>query len=192
MKKYILISFLFLSLQFWGQQAQNDITSNLDKGHFLIGLSSSNFNFQHILNSDETGEKGQTFYSGDLSALYLASKNFGIGAFVSYRYNDFLEFYNAKRYYMVIGPQLRVYLNSKSKIAPFIEAGGGYIDFLKVDTDGYLFNATLGSSFFLNKNIAVDAGINYMHSSTKSKFMQQETSSSTNGFGFQLGFSLFL
>ena len=196
MKKYIFISILFLSVNLWAQESQGNIQANL-KGHFLVGLSSSNFSFQYILNSDESGQKGESFYSGDLNAMYLASKNFGVGAFVSYRYNDFLEFNYDKRYYLVIGPQMRVYFNSKNKIIPFIEVGGGYLDFLKLDADGFLFNAALGSSFFLNKNVAVDAGIIYTHSNVTynnvpSGYHTQSGSISTNGFGLQLGFSLVL
>ncbi len=195
MKKYIFISFSLLSLTLWGQASQDNIQANL-KGHFLVGLSSSNFNFQYILNSDESGQKGESFFSGDLNAMYLTSNNFGIGAFVSYRYNDFLEFNYDKRYYLVIGPQMRYYFNSKNKIIPFFEAGVGYVDFLKLDADGFLFNAALGSSFFLNKNIAVDAGIIYTHSNVtynvSSGYYTLSGSVSTNGFGLQLGFSLVL
>ncbi len=195
MKKYIFISFLFLSITLWGQKAQDNIQDNL-KGHFLVGLSSSGFNFQYIFNSDDTGQKGESFFSGDLNAMYLTSKKFGIGAFVSYRYNDFLEFNYDKRYYLVVGPQMRYYFNSKNKIIPFIEAGVGYLDFLKLDADGFMVNATLGSSFFLNKNVSVDAGIIYTHSNVTynvpSNSYMQSGSVSTNGFGLQLGFSLVL
>ena len=195
MKKYIFISILFLSINLWAQKTQDNIQANL-KGQFLVGLSSSNFSFQYILNSDESGQKGESFFSGDINAMYLTSKNFGIGAFVSYRYNDFLEFNYDKRYYLVIGPQMRYYFNSKTKIIPFIEVGGGYVDFLKLDADGFMFNAALGSSFFLNKNVSVDAGIIFVHSNITyndlSRYYVQSRSVSTNGFGLQLGFSLVL
>ena len=89
-----------------------------------------------------------------------------------------------------------MYFNSKSKTIPFLEVGGGYINFLKIDTDGFLFSTTLGSSFFLNKNIAIDAGINFTHSNYNyiNPLVNFDTSSSisTNSFGFLLGLSLIL
>ncbi len=196
MKQYTYTIVLFLSVQLWAQEAPNNVPDNLSKGHFLIGLSSTNFNIQYILDSDEPGQKGESFFSGDLSALYLTSKNFGVGAFIGYRYNDFLELNHDKRYYLVIGPQLRVYFNSKGKIVPFFEAGAGYLDFLRLDANGFMFNAALGSSFFLNKYVALDAGLNFTHLNTTYNVPPNNNSPTgsvtTNGFGLELGLSLFL
>ncbi len=196
MKKYIFITFFLTISQLWSQNSQKKPNNQLKKGHLMIGLSSSNFQFQYILDSNEQGQKGKGFFSGDINAFYLVTKNLGIGAFISYRHNDFSELRYDKRYYTVIGPQLRVYFNTKNKIAPFFETGYGYIDFPKIEANGFLFNTTLGSSFFINNNVAVDAGISYIYSKVSSTshlmYVSQTVITASNGFGFHLGFNLFL
>jgi len=182
MKKYIIFLLLFSGFNLMAQKTENSYPENIRQGKFLIGLGTNNLNLNIPM------EKNQdTNTSINIDAMYFVRDGLALGVFSSY--NSSFNF--DTRPYFIIGPQARFYLSKNGPFVPYLEITGGYFTYTGKYYGDYtlpnaiLFSSALGGSFLINKNVSLDAGLQYMH-------MIFNSDSSTDTYGLTFGFSLFL
>ena len=183
MKKYIILILLFSVFNIIAQETENTYPENIRQGKFLLGLGTNNVNLNVPM------EKNQdTNINLNIDALYFLGNGFALGIFTSYN-----SLFSMKtRPYFIIGPQAKIYVSKKGPFVPYLEIAGGYLTFPGVynihefvPPDATIFSGGLGGSYLINKNVSMDAGLQYTH-------MSFESDTSANTYGLTVGFSLFL
>ena len=157
---------LLFSLAFLGVAAQETSStnfSNLDKGHISFGLSSNSLGMSRSSlswGSNSSTTKMTTINLG-FDAGYFVMKSLQVGIYSGIDLSNYKDVSNMKHF--GFGTKINYYFTSGSQFAPFVSVSGGYIrdNFFGFETNGYAWRLGPGLSYFANKNIAIQALLQY-------------------------------
>lgn len=198
-KKQILPILCFLFTLFFPDSKAQDSTKHdaityLDKGNWLLGgnLSYLNITTTYSVNSgygggytSGTSSSTEGVFLGSISAAKMLNSYFAIGGKVTY-------INSSGKDASFLGPTLRVYINNAGKrILPFLL---GELNFSTKQGYSTNYNAGLGLSCFLNKQVSFDVTATYGNKfSINEVYQSQNTTIQSFGiFALQVGLQVFL
>ncbi len=207
MKNYLVfIVFIIFCLPVFAQTG---------KGNFaLSGKTDLSFLFSKTTigtDSIETGKIKSNQYGFTLGAGYFIADNFsaGISGTWSYNYTETetlsgqtFRTANIIQSYTIL-PQVAYYFAVSGKLKPVLAAGVGYAWVEERDSrimennnklysfSGVSYVGSAGASYFINKSISIDLGLQYSHNRLKDK-LQPNVMHKENIIAAKLGVSVFL
>lgn len=181
------------------------LTGQIRKGTICIGgtttiqtgMAGNSYNYDGKLLFDSQ----QSFFAITPSAGYFVIDNLASGLIASFLYNSQTTSSDVKivESSFHIGPYVKYYFET-GNIKPFAYIDGGYASKNELSREGdqgqreysgYRISAGGGASWFINKNFSFDALLLYQRLGL-SYLNDNKLTSTSNGFLFQLGISIYL
>lgn len=191
MKKRIMM-LVIGSLYFFNVSAQTE------KGRFAFsGKTDMSVMFgKTTLLVDSTSAEKQNFkaFNANIGFAYFVANNLAIGLSGSFQYkrvdadNGYLQNYVAG-----VLPTITYFLPLKGKLKPNISAGADYLWFFTpaLDAEGISLNVAPGVSYFVNRNISLDLGVQYSHNNLKNKYPNSDNTYQQQTLGLLAGLSIY-
>lgn len=94
-------------------------------------------------------------------------------------------------------PNVSYYFDLNSAFKPYLRAGAGYSRLglgagnTTKNYGGFSATGTVGGAYFINKNVALDLGVNYLFATSKIDLEGAKTNVNLNNFGATVGLSFF-
>lgn len=185
-----------------------------EKGNFVLsGNTDLNFLFSNITSgtdSIQTGKAKSNQFGVTAGAGYFVANNLAVGIYGTYSYNySKIESPNyggssnqSITQSFTILPQVQYYFPVEGKLKPFVVIGVGYGWLQERDsrvTDNYntvyslsgpAFTGGAGVSYFINKSVAFDLGLQYSYSRFKDKYRVDQIQKQKQ-FAGRMGISVF-
>lgn len=193
MKKRLFILALF-SFYFIHVSAQTE------KGQFAFSgktdLSAMFGKTSLVLDSIGAGKSQKSrAFNADIGVAYFVANNLAVSVSGSFRYSglesDYFGF--THNYTAGVIPGLTYFIPLKGNLKPTISAGAGYIWYFtdNLDAEGLSLNVAPGLSWFFNKNISLDFGVQYAYNDLKNKYYNHEIKYQQQSIGFLFGLSVY-
>ncbi len=185
-----------------------------EKGTFVLsGKTDLNFLFSKTTigtDSIETGKLKSNQYGFTAGVGYFIANNFSLGIYGTWLYNysesetldnPSFRYKNIVQSYTLL-PQFSYYFHVEGKLKPLVGGGIGYAwveerDSRIIDNNNRLYSlrgpsfvGVAGISYFINKSISFDLGLQYSYNKLKDK-VQPEIVHKENVFAARLGISAF-
>ena len=160
LKLLLLLSFVFFGVT--AQETAPTNFTNLDKGHFSFGMRSNSLGISRTTQSiGSTRSSKKTTINLGFDAGYFVMKSLQVGIYSDMDLSNYKDVNNMKHF--GFGTKINYYFTSGSKFAPFVSVSGGYLreKFFGFDANGYAWRLGPGLSYFVNKNIAIQALLQY-------------------------------
>lgn len=192
MKKVSLL--IIASIYFFSSSAQTE------KGRFAISGKtdmSLMFGKTTIVRDSAQGQKqNSTAFNADIGFAYFVANNLAIGLSGSFQYNR-IDADNSigylQNYIAGVIPSITYFFPLKGKLKPNLSVGAGYLWYFTSDLDaeGLSLNVAPGVSYFVNRNISLDLGVQYSHSNLENKSGTSDISYQQQTIGLLAGLSLY-
>ncbi|HET7118602.1 MAG TPA: outer membrane beta-barrel protein [Hanamia sp.] len=151
-------------------------TAQTEKGRVVLSANtdmSMMFGKTTLLMDSTTGEKQSSkAFNANIGFAYFVANNLAIGINGSFQYKrvdadnsiGYLHSYTAG-----IIPAITYFFPLKGNIKPNISVGAGYLWYFtsNLDAEGLSLNVAPGVSYFVNRNISLDLGVQYSHNNLK-------------------------
>lgn len=186
---------LFLSTLFCSA-----VFSQTEKGRFafsgqtdvslLFGKSTT------VVDSVRGASSDQKSFNANLGIAYFLADNFAVGISGSADYTSTKEansVYLTQNYSFGIIPALTYFLPSKGKLKVNITGGAGYVWTFtnELDAAGLSLNIAPGISYFANRHISLDLGVQYSYNDLKNKSEFSDTDFRQQALGLLAGLSVY-
>lgn len=190
--KTIMIA-VIASLYFFTASAQTE------KGRFaLSGKTDMSLMFEKTtfkVDSVSGGKQSSKAFNANLGAAYFVADNLAIGVSGSFQYKrvDDEAFGYLQNYVAGVMPSVTYFFPLKGNLKPNISAGAGYLWFFtsELDAEGLSLNIAPGASYFVNRNISLDLGVQYAHSNLKNNSWNSDITYKQQTLGLLAGLSLY-
>jgi outer membrane protein W len=147
---------------------------------------------------DSTAGEKQTSraFNANAGFAYFIINNLAVGITGSFKYKrtdaDNLIGY-VHNYTAGVIPTITYFLPLKGNIKPNISAGAGYIWLFTsgLDAEGLSLNVAPGISYFANRNVSLDLGMQYSYNHLKNTYGVSEFTYRQQALGFLAGLSIF-
>ena len=176
------------------------ISAQTEKGKFALSAktdASMMFGRTRVVVDSGLGQKQDTrAFSANLGVAYFVANNLAVGISGSFKYSrveaDFSSFYY-QTYTAGVIPTVTYFFPLKGKIKPSLSAGVGYLWLFttNLDSDGLSLNVAPAVSFFINRNISFDLGVQYSYSDLKDKSGSSDLKYKQQTIGILAGLSIY-
>ena len=176
------------------------VSAQTEKGRFALSgktdLSAMFGKTSLVVDSSVAGksQKSRAFNS-DIGVAYFVAKNLAVSVSGSFRYSgvesDYYSVY-IHNYTAGIIPGVTYFIPLKGNLKPTISAGTGYVWHFTSDLDaeGLSLNVAPGLSYFFNKNVSLDFGVQYTYNDLTNKYYN-EVKYQQHTVGFLFGLSVY-
>lgn len=189
-----LMTLLIASFCFFNATAQTE------KGRFAIsGQTDMSLMFgktRLVVDSASGQKQNSKAFNANVGIAYFIANNLAIGVSGSFQYkridDDNLIGY-LQNYVAGVIPSVTYFFPLKGNLKPNISVGAGYVWFFtsKLDAEGLSLNAAPGVSYFVNKNISLDLGIQYSYNKLKNTSGYSEAAYKQQTIGMLAGMSVY-
>lgn len=193
MKRIMMLA--IVSLCFFTTSAQTE------KGRFALSgrTDMSLLSGKATLMMDSTaGQKSSsTAFNANLGFAYFVANNLAIGVSGSFQYSKVKTenvFGYSQNYTAGVIPTITYFLPLKGNLKPNISAGAGYLwlSTSELDAEGLSLNVAPGVSWFVNRNISLDLGVQYSHNDLKdNKYGNSDFTYKQQTIGVLAGLSIY-
>lgn len=175
------------------------LIAQTEKGTFVVS-GATNFNFSNSeqefgVNNREVNQCNITAYSLMPSFGYFIIDNLSIGinGSITQRTEEYKNDTETKQTILALMPTVAYVVPIKGPIKPFAQVGFGYSSLtqrhyntINDSYEGTAFGIGGGFSYFINKNVSLDLGIQYTYSSLDDdkKAIRQSSTGGNIGFSF--------
>ncbi|MGJ7029529.1 outer membrane beta-barrel protein [Niabella hirudinis] len=172
-----------------------------EKGRFAISgntnLSFLAVNTKTLTDSVKTGEVKARSFNANPSVAYFVANDLAIGVSGSFQYDRTLTPAGTTPGYLHswsagVLPAVTYFIPVSGLVKPTLGIGAGYLWVFDGDADlqGLTLNGKAGVSFFVNKNVSLDLGLQYANNRLKDN-RRQQVRYHENGVGALFGASIF-
>lgn len=193
MKKRIMM-LVIASLYFFNVFAQTE------KGRFAIsGKSDMSLMFGKttlLVDSTSAEKQNSKAFNANIGFAYFVANNLAIGLSGSFQYKR-VDADNSigylQNYVAGVIPTITYFFSVKGNLKPNISAGAGYLWFFtsELDAEGISLNIAPGVSYFVNRNISLDLGVQYSHNNLKNKYQNSDNTYQQQTIGLLAGLSIY-
>lgn len=176
------------------------LLAQTEKGTFVVS-GATNFNFSNSeqefgVNNREVNQCNITAYSFMPSIGYFVIDNLSIGIScnISEKTEEYKNDNETKQSILSLMPSATYLFPINGPIKPFLQVGFGYSSLtqkhyntINDSYEGYSFGLGGGFSYFINKSVSVDLGLQYTYSALD----DNENAIHQNAIGGNVGFSFY-
>lgn len=175
-------------------------TAQTEKGRFAISGKtnmSAMFAKTSLVLDSAAGEKQNSMaFNADAGCAYFVADNLALGVTGSFQYTrtdadnaiGYVHSYTAG-----VIPAVTYFFPLKGNLKPNITAGAGYMWIFAsgLDAKGLSLNVAPGISYFANRNVSLDLGVQYSYNHLANTYGLSEYTYKQQAFGFLAGLSVF-
>lgn len=154
------------------------VSGQTEKGNFAISgktdLSAIFGKTTEIVDSSRGASQDTKAFNVNVGVAYFLVDNLAVGINGTFQYSrqsadNLLGYF--QDYYAGVMPTISYFFPLKGNLKPNISAGAGYIWYFTsgLDADGFSFSAAPGISYFANKNVSLDLGVQYSFNNLKDR-----------------------
>ena len=147
---------------------------------------------------DSTSGKKQnsTAFNANMGFAYFVANNLAVGVSGSFQYNRVTEDNSIGYLQNYVGgviPAITYFLPVKGDLKPNISVGAGYVWYFTsaLDAEGLSLNVAPGFSYFVNKNISLDLGVQYAYNNLKNTSGHSDINYKQQTIGLLAGVTVF-
>ena len=177
-----------------------NVSAQTEKGRFVISgktdLSAMFGKTSLVVDSTVAGKSQKSrAFNADIGVAYFVANNLALSVNASFRYNgvESDNFGFIHNFTAGVIPGVTYFVPLKGNLKPTISAGAGYIWYFteNLDAEGLSLNVAPGLSWFFNKNVSLDFGVQYAFNDLKNKYYNYEVKYQQQTIGFLFGLSFY-
>ena len=171
-----------------------------EKGRFAIsGKTNMSLMFAKtsLVVDSAAGEKQTSrAFNADAGFAYFVANNLAVGVTGSFQYrrtdaDNFMGYVH--NYTAGVIPAITYFFPLKGNLKPNISAGAGYMWIFAsgLNAEGLTLNVAPGISYFANRNVSLDLGVQYSYNRLTNTYGLSEYTYRQQALGFLAGLSIF-
>lgn len=177
-----------------------NVSAQTEKGRFALSgktdLSAMFSQTSLVVDSSVAGKSQKSrAFKADIGVAFFVAKNLSFSVSGTFRYSgvESDNFGFTHNYTAGVIPGVTYFIPLKGNLKPTISAGAGYIWYFTSDLDaeGLSLNMAPGVSWFFNKNISLDFGVQYAFNDLKNKYYNHEVKYQQQTVGLLFGLSVY-
>ena len=178
-----------------------NVSAQTEKGRFVLsGKTDLSLMFGKtslVADSSVAGKSQKSrAFNADIGVAYFVAKNVAVSISGSFRYKGVESDYSSvfiHNFTAAVIPGITYFIPLKGNLKPTISAGAGYIWYFTSDleAEGLSLNVAPGFSYFVNKTVSLDLGVQYSFNNLTNKYRDFEVKYQQQTIGLLAGLSYY-